>query len=474
MTQVDPAGLWPVYASLQRQALEAPDIAALSFVVANETWHLVPYQQACVCLVDHLGRLQVQTVSGLVSVHESTLFTQWVQKVCAHRLDACPPRGGSLAQPFMAEEGVPTPLLPERRRSRLAQPFTAADLPADLAASWQEWWPAHALCLPLDTLRGVRVGALLLTAEQPWTDAQRHWLQLLRDTYAHAFAHLRGRSLRWRTRWQRWKQQPRRLLWLTAGVLALLLLPVRTSVLAPAEIIALQAEAVTVPIDGVVKTFHVEPNRKVQAGDLLVSLDDTTLRNRLAVATEALAVAKADELAAQQKAFDQTQSRADLATLQGRVRERSAELAHLKESMQRLEVRASHDGVFVYSDPNDWLGKPVMTGERLGQLAQPDDLGVLVWLPVADAINLEEGADMRVFLQAHPLSALSATLKQTSYQASLSPEGVASYHIRGRLTGGKAEHIGLRGVAKVYGDRYPLIYWMFRRPLGTLRQWVGV
>ena len=451
MTQTDPAGPWPLYASLQRQALQAQDAAALGFVVANETWHLAPYQQACVCLIDALGRLQVQTVSGLVSVHESTLFTQWVQKVCAHRLAEIPPQAGSMAQPF-----------------------TAADLPAELALHWQEWWPAHALCLPLDTLHGVRVGALLLTAEHPWPEAQRHWLQLLRDTYAYAFAHLRGRPLYWRTRWQRWKQQPRRLLWVAIGVLILLILPVRTSVLAPAEIIALQAEAVTVPTDGVVKTFHAEPNRKVHAGEILVSLDDTTLRNRLAVATEALAVAKADALAAQQKAFDQAQSRADLATLQGRVRERSAELAHLQESLQRLEIRAPHDGVFVYGDPNDWLGKPVMTGERLGLLAQPDELGVLVWLPVPDAINLQEGAVMKVFLQVHPLSALSATLEQTSYQASLSPEGVASYHIRGRLTDGKAEHIGLRGIAKVYGDRHPVAYWMFRRPLGALRQWAGL
>ncbi len=464
----DSAGLWPVFASLQRQALQAPDIAALGFVVANETWHLVPYQQACVCLLDGLGRWQVQSVSGLVSVHESTLFTQWVQKLCAHLLDELPPRGGLLAQPFTAEP------VTERRRSRLAQPFTAADLPADLASSWREWWPAQALCLPLDTLHGVRVGALLLTAEQPWSEAQRHWLQLLRDTYAHAFAHLRGRSLYWRERWQGWREQPRRLVWLAAAVLAFSALPVRTSVLAPAEIIALHAEAVTVPVDGVVKTIHVEPNRKVRAGELLASLDDTTLRNRHAVATEALAVARADALAAQQKAFDQNQSRADLAALQGRVRERNAELAHLQESLQRLEIRASHDGVFVYSDPNDWLGKPVMTGERLGQLAQPDDLGVLVWLPVPDAINLEEGADMRVYLQAHPLSALPASLEQTSYQASLSPEGVASYHIRGRLTDGKAEHIGLRGVAKVYGERYPLVYWVFRRPLGALRQWAGL
>jgi multidrug efflux pump subunit AcrA (membrane-fusion protein) len=448
VNSADSAGPWAVCASLQRQALQARDIAALGFVVVNETWHLAPYQQACLCLYDGLNRPRVQAVSGLVSAHESTPFTQWVQKVCALRLAAAPPSADSPAQPF-----------------------TQADLPADLAASWNEWWPAHALCLPLDTALGPRAGALLLTAERPWSPAQRHWLQLLRDTYAYAFIHLRGRPRRWRDGWRR---RPQRLLAPIAGVLALLALPVRTSVLAPAEIIALQAEVVAAPADGVVKTFHVEPNGGVRAGDLLLSLDDTTLRNRIAVATEALAVARADELAAHQKAFDPSQSRADLAALQGRVRERDAELAYLKESLQRLDVRAPHDGVFVYGDPNDWLGKPVMTGERLGQLAQPDGLGVLAWLPVPDAINLQAGAEMKVYLQVRPLNALSATLTLASYQASLSPEGVASYRIRGQLDGGEDARIGLRGVAKIYGDRRPMAYWVFRRPLGALRQWVGL
>jgi len=98
-----------------------------------------------------------------------------------------------------------------------------------------------------------------------------------------------------------------------------------------------------------------------------------------------------------------------------------------------------------------------------------------VWLPVADAINLEPGADMRLFLHVAPLSPLTAQLTQTSYQATLSPEGIASYRIRGAFDRPSAEaRVGLKGTAKLYGRRVLLAYVLFRRPLAALREWTGL
>lgn len=157
------------------------------------------------------------------------------------------------------------------------------------------------------------------------------------------------------------------------------------------------------------------------------------------------------------------------------MREREAEVAYLNELLSRVEVRAPADGVAVYGDPNDWIGRPVVTGERIVLLADPKDAGVLVWLPVADAINLEPGADMGVFLHVAPLSPYTAKLTQTSYQAALSPEGIASYRIRGSFDGPAPEaRVGLKGTAKLYGERVPLAYVLFRRPLAAVREWTGL
>jgi hypothetical protein len=34
--------------------------------------------------------------------------------------------------------------------------------------------------------------------------------------------------------------------------------------------------------------------------------------------------------------------------------------------------------------------------------------------------------------------------------------------------------VGLKGTAKLEGERVPAIYWAMRRPLATLRAWLGV
>lgn len=133
----------------------------------------------------------------------------------------------------------------------------------------------------------------------------------------------------------------------------------------------------------------------------------------------------------------------------------------------------------MFGDVNDWQGKPVVTGERVALLADPRDAGMLIWLPVSDAINLEEGAEVKLYLQVAPLSPLIGKLSQTSYQATQSPEGVSAYRLRARFDAlGTDEtalaRIGLKGTAKIYGQRAPLGYYLFRRPLSSLREFTGL
>ena len=140
------------------------------------------------------------------------------------------------------------------------------------------------------------------------------------------------------------------------------------------------------------------------------------------------------------------------------------------------DVRLTRDGIAVFGDTNDWEGRPVATGERILQLADPADAGVLVYLPVADAITLEPGARVRVFLHVSPLDPLEATLTETSYLAVVSPDGIAAYRLRGTLAPqhGARARIGLKGTAKLYGRSVPLAYALLRRPFAALREWSGL
>lgn len=444
---------WQALARLMERASSARSLPELCFIAVNETWQVMPFRQAVFWRISSRGLPKLQTVSGLARLTEDSPNTVWLKRL------------GLLLHRRTGEKVKPQPSFLSR-----------ADVPPSLAAYWEEFLPDLVYVLPLTAPRDGRLlGLLALALDEAPTDQQQELAQRAVVAYGHAWQSLSGPSA----------ASPRRSAvrgirgWLVAALAGLaLLLPVRLSVLAPAEVIALDALAITAPMDGVVRSFSVQPNQAVPGGTLLFTLDDTTLRNRREVAAKQLQVARADALAAAQKSFANETSRAELASLTGRVAEREAELAWLDEQVGRIQVRAPAAGVVVFGDVNDWIGKPVVTGERVALLGDPDDAGVLIWLPVADAISIEPGAQVRLFLQVAPLEPLQARLSQTSYQSVLSPDGVSSYRLRASfdvLTPEQRQlaRIGLKGTAKIFGEQATLGYYLFRRPLAALREWSG-
>ena len=439
-----PPALSALADGLEARARAAESVAELGISMANDSFAGVPFRQALV--FDAQDRLL--TVSGLAKPTEDSPYLLWLRR----------------AWPWVREQAVAAKgwLAPTDEMLRAA--------PEGVAEGWREWWPAGACVLPLARRGGEPLGCVCFLLDQPPAEPVAALLARVAPTWAYCWEMMAGKP---RPGWRRlgkWKQR------LIVAVLVLLLVPVRQTVLAPAEVVPVDAMEIAAAIDGVVKTIHVRPNQAVKAGDPLFSLDDTTLRNRLEVARQSVAVADAELAAASQLAFNDSRSKAELAILTGRAQERRAELAAVQAQLARVDVAAPYDGVAVFADPDQWQGRPVATGERIMLLANPDKPGVLIHLAVADAIALDEGAPVKLFLTVKPLSPLSGQVTETSYQALLSPEGVASYRLRAELgeTDRAQARLGLRGTAKLYGDRVVLGYYLFRRPLATLREWSGL
>jgi multidrug efflux pump subunit AcrA (membrane-fusion protein) len=427
--------------SLAAGARAAASAQTLAFLICNETRQLLPFRLAALFVPVARG-WRLHTHSGLAVLDERTPYRLWLEALVARFADGL--------------DG-PRVVLPQ-------------DLPEAQATDWDEWLPPGVLLLPLRGPDGGLGAVWLVARDAPWAlpapaGSPEATLAELAGVYGHA--------------WWAWERPRRRRLgsralrWGLVAALAVLALPVRESALAPAEVSAVDAQVVTAPQDGVVRAMRVAANTPVRAGEVLLELDDTVLANRRAVTQEALRTARADLLQAEQKAFDDAATRAEVAVLRGKVAEREAELESLARQLERLAVRAPADGLFIYGESSDWAGRPVQTGERVGLLADPARLGVTAWLPVADAINLEQGAALTLYLHVAPLTPLDGRLSETSYQAAVSPEGVASYRIRGTLDAAGPARIGLKGTAKVYGGRVPLAYLVFRRPLAALRTTCG-
>jgi multidrug resistance efflux pump len=227
-------------------------------------------------------------------------------------------------------------------------------------------------------------------------------------------------------------------------------------------------------LDGVVGRVLVQPNQHVKAGDPLLEFDRMSLESRLVVARRARGTVQADYRQKSQRALVDGDSRAQLAVLQGQMDEKSTEVRYLSALNQRSTVPAPRDGVALFSDANEWLGRPVVTGEKIMVVADEHAVELEAWLAPADALPLAVGSSVKVFLNTDPLTPLSATLRYVAHEAVERPDGHPAYRVRATLAPGQQVRVGLKGTARLEGERVALVYWILRRPLAAARAWAGL
>lgn len=427
---------------LQRMARSSEDTVALGFNIVNETRLLLNYRQAALWIKHPLSR--IVSVSGVALADSNAPYIVWLKRMAE-----------MIAEKDLADQ-------PHR--------IDAQALPADLFNEWLSWSPRQGLWLPMRVASDSKFGGLLLFREEPWQDADILLLTELMDAYAHAWSALSPRHYAWHKQFVSvFKKR-----WLLPLPL-LFLIPVQQSVLAPAEIIPTDPTLVRAPLDGVVDLFHVQPNEQVSEGQILVSLENTDLANRLDIARKALAVADTEYRSAAQLALLDNRSKAELNVLKGKIDQHLAEVNYMEDQLVRSQIKAPHAGIAIYTDAQDWLGKPVTVGERILQIANPEQVQVQIHLPVADLINFDQNAETVMFLNSDPEHPLNGELYYASYEAELTEENILTYRLKAHLNPDQPlPRIGLKGTSKIYGPRVSLFYYVFRRPLAAFRQWLGV
>lgn len=444
---------------LARRARHAGDVRELGFMLVNETHALTPYRQAALWVAGE----GLYTLSGVVQIEANAPYAHWLERLCA-----C----------IMSPGGTPRP----------AGPLVASQLPPELARDWQEWWPVHALWLPMPegkTACPAPAAVFLLVRDQPWTREEQTLLREWTDAWWHAFqarrrprvAGWRGLGQRLRTHLapragQRWWQQTR-LRW-AAAVLVVLLFPVRLTVMAPGELVPAQPVVIRAPLDGVVDVFHVQPNQPVTRAQPLFGFDQALIQSKLDVAAQALVTAETEYRQTSQQALSDARAKPQLASLTGRIEEKRAEVQYLQDQLARARVLAPQDGVVLFDDPSEWIGKPISVGERIMRIAVPGDVEIEAWLPLADAIALSPGARVQLYLNASPLQPVVAHLRYQAHDAVQRPDGGYAYRVRATLQEATTHRVGLKGTAKLHGGWVPLGYWVLRRPWAALRTTLGV
>lgn len=415
----------PIFAWLdvESRILKASSVMETAFIAVNLAHTLVPYRQAALWRRDQ-GLL---ALSGAADVDTGSPYVLWLQKLLA---------GFRVDQP-----------------RRLSQ---------EDGADWADWLPAHALLLPFSD------GYVLYARDDVFTDGEVAMLDRLVELVDLSLRALTPKRLVW--------PQPRgRKGWaMAAAVVLVALFPVTSSVLAPAESVAAHPVLVRAPLEGVIGRIAVKPNDPVSEGQVLFELDSTTLTGRLDVARQSLATAEAEyRQTAQAMVFD-PKAKAQAAILAGKAEEKAAEVRLLESQLARIQVKAPRAGIAVFDDVSDWIGRPVVLGEKVMAVADETDTEVEAWVAVADVGEVRPGGPLTFFLNTNPLSPVKARVRSVAYEAAARPDASIAHRIRASLAEDEDKpRLGMKGTARIDGDTVPLIWWAFRRPLATIRQFIG-
>ncbi len=433
----------------ESEVRRAKTIRELVFCIANETRKVVNGQQIFVMksTKSQTNSLAIDAVSNLSSIDKNAPAVVTLQKEIS-----------LIGSQALAR---PTPDCTQPYRFKIPSPVESADTKSIMRGAF----------IPLMDERGRMFAAIIVLGEKSFSESDVIVLARVGETVRHAWLALKPKPTRFVS------QKARKAIWcfLIFGAVLAMALPVPLSTLAPVEIVPKSPQIVAAPIDGVIEEMLVDANAVVNIGDPLFRFVDTALESNRVIALQKRGVATARLQSAQQNSFGSGEGARDLIIAQAELRLADAELAYADTQFSKSVVRAKSNGIAVFNNKSDWQGKPVSIGERVLEIASPESTEALIDLAISDSISLKNGADVKLFLDSNPLSPIKGVVISAAYRAAMTEADTLAYNVVADidLQQTTLPRIGARGTAQIFGEDVPLGFYLFRKPLSAVRQWVG-
>lgn len=433
---------------IEAEVRTAATLNEWKFVVANETLKIT---NAIQVFVFNRGKdLQLVAISGLTSFERATPLVKDIEQIINGEFD-------------------------NKRHNRLSVICEISFVPEK--AKYLASYPfSKLLWVPFLSREGELLGGKLLAKGDAWNVQEELVLKRLADTYAHALSALKFSGGITRNLTKKFIPGRKKILFGLIALVSVLLIPVSMTVLAPFEVAPIDPIIVASPIDGIIDQVLVKPNERVTKGQKLVLFNDTIFKNRLALADKEINVARAKLKKSGLMAFDEQKGLEDIGISMANHSLKVTEQKYALDMLKRSVISANRGGVVLFSDRQSLLGIPLKPGERIMQIADPKQVELLIDVPTKDAIILGEKARVKIYLDSDPLNAREASVEYINYQAKERAGYGLSFRVVARLneTATQIPQMGVRGTAKIYGKKVPLAFYLFRRPISTFRQWVGL
>ncbi len=433
---------------IEAQIKSCKTVKELEFLLVNNLKLMgFDYKQAIVYTSSYLGskKIKATTASGVTHVDEQSSFLQWSEQI------------------------IKDLNLPSRHSTQI---ITLDMLSEELQSEWKEYGIFKLIWIPLTVHNLAPRQFLWLSISKTFADSQLTLLNKITSSFAYAFKFLEQKKVNYFINAKIYN----RVTWLALLFVILIgFVPVRLSTLAPAEVVAKDATMISSPLNGIIERILPEANSVVTLNQPLIKIDDSQLSNELEVSKKNLDVKLAEYQTALQGAFSSMESKSQLTFLKQEVALAKAELDYNQMMLEETIIKAPHSGVILFDDPQNLIGKPIQIGQEIMELANPNSIELKIKIPLADAMILKEGYPIKFFLDSDPLHPIKGKINYSSYYAYPTPAKDLAYHVIAELDiTNTPPRIGLSGTCKIFGDKVPLAYYLFRKPIATIRTKTGL
>jgi putative peptide zinc metalloprotease protein len=198
------------------------------------------------------------------------------------------------------------------------------------------------------------------------------------------------------------------------------------------------------PDSGVIESVLAAEGGRVSAGSPLVQIANRDLEARVLAASRTV-----DSLSAAESAARAAGRPAQVELIATAGRAAVAELTSFEGRASQLTLRAVSAGEVVTPRPEELIGRRVVPGDALLQVAALDSIEVRITLTGGGATRVRPGQRVHLISLADPANPITARVTDMSVDGGSAVPSAGTVEARVRLAGGPAWRLGMRGEAKV-------------------------
>ena len=269
----------------------------------------------------------------------------------------------------------------------------------------------------------------------------------------------------------------RRAPWRAAGIFAffavVVLFGVRPRLISNAEfeVVPFEGGVHYAPVDGLLKDARFKNGSKVGAGQDVVLYESAELLFDLSEARRELDEASADLERVRQLSWSDDQELGKLKALSFRREAKAVKVARMEDRLAKASVKAASSGILCIDDADGVKGRAVRAGDKLFEVVSQDRLVAKVMLDERQAAPLEGLDSVVLHFNVRPELSIASSMVSVTPVPMPSSNGRYCYVLKVEPKDASFARTGLRGVAKVRGQRVSLCYFLLR---DLVMWWRGV